>query len=227
MRKILEKASTVFDELIEIVDNGALCNNLSSHMIEEWGSDRSTRDILEKASTVFDELIEKVDNGAACNNLSSHMIEGCGNNRSTPWTLCTGHPNTSFAWHSLSNGKQCTSKAEDKRPLISCDISHKLFVEGSERYYVFRSGFIVLESSLKDEIVPYLNRTQEMRLRAVEDKIEEVERNKEKGMKKLLKELKKIIAKECPLTGSLMVRSVDKGFSDALLEDESFEEREW
>mmetsp|Transcript_9411 Transcript_9411/g.13793 ORF Transcript_9411/g.13793 Transcript_9411/m.13793 type:complete len:1459 (-) Transcript_9411:270-4646(-) len=125
-----------------------------------------------------------------------------------------------------------------------CAFTHKLVLEEDEPFYVFPSGFVVLESALKKQIISYLNETQKERLEKVENELSKLRNPKQQQpppgsnngildvkdaqirRETLQNELDGLIAAECPLTGSMMVDSIDKGFA-SMDEDDSYEFGEW
>jgi hypothetical protein len=95
-----------------------------------------------------------------------------------------------------------------------CAISNKLVVSSGEPFYVFPSGYVVLGSTLKNEVMPYLNEKQRMRVEDIEN---ELKRKSDQDVRRntLQAELDGIIGAECPLTGSVMVESIDRDFGDS------------
>jgi vacuolar protein sorting-associated protein 18 len=91
-----------------------------------------------------------------------------------------------------------------------CAFTNKPVLSAGEPFYAFPSGYVVLASALKYEVLPYLTDSQQKR-------VEELERlikagGSEKPTQALQSELDGILAAECPLTGSIMVDSIDKPF---------------
>lgn len=112
-----------------------------------------------------------------------------------------------------------------------CAFSKKRVIEADEPFYVFPSGYVVLETPLKQEVLPYLNAKQRGRVEEIEVAIASM-RSKTKGVEtmsletrqlydKLQAELNGLIAAECPLTGNIMIESLDVGFS--AVEDGGFD----
>jgi hypothetical protein len=118
-----------------------------------------------------------------------------------------------------------------------CAFTDKLVVKASEPFYVFPSGFVALEGSLKREIMPYLTKEQKIKVISLEKDIQEL-KNKENvtgeiepilfekteidyKLDVLQSEMDGLIAAECPLTGSIMIESIDHCFGDSK-EDETY-----
>eukprot|EP00980_Cylindrotheca_fusiformis_P007800 scaffold1669_cov129-Cylindrotheca_fusiformis.AAC.11 len=101
-----------------------------------------------------------------------------------------------------------------------CAFTNKAVLSAGEPFYVFPSGYVVLESSLKREVLPYLNEKQRQRVSEIEKEFKgfsKQQRQKDARFDSLQAELDGLIAAECPLTGSIMVESIARGF------DEDFE----
>lgn len=101
-----------------------------------------------------------------------------------------------------------------------CAFTQKLVFGAEEPFYVFPSGYVVLESVLKSEVLPYLNEKQKSRVGKIEvdlskiaKKTKDEPRRTHQEQEKLQAELDGLIAAECPLTGKIMIDSIDKGFS--------------
>jgi len=100
-----------------------------------------------------------------------------------------------------------------------CAFTRKPVLTAGEPFYVFPSGYVVLESALKNKILPHLNEKQRNR---VEEIGRDLIRNKKSGglaiqaTDSLQAELDGLIAAECPLTGSIMVDSIDQPFKDSV-----------
>jgi len=119
----------------------------------------------------------------------------------------------------------------------------------SEPFYVFPSGYIALESSLRKEVLPHLNKEQrdnvtlidaelaKLKSRSIESTsygteeykgetkfaiMEEEENARLRLMEDLQCELDGLIAAECPFTGNFMVDSINRGFEDVFKEDEMY-----
>lgn len=103
-----------------------------------------------------------------------------------------------------------------------CALTHKLVLNAGEPFYVFPSGYVVLYSALRKEIFPYINEKQRARVEELEGLI----RNDGNGLKSrqdLQLELDGLIAAECPLSGSIMVESIDRDFEDSTEMYDEFE----
>ena len=105
----------------------------------------------------------------------------------------------------------------DMKADARCAFTNKAVLSAGEPFYVFPSGYVVLESALKKQVVPYLSDKQRSRVLEIEQVLKrrsgdglawhtDVDRDK------LQAELDGLIAAECPLTGSIMVESIDRGF---------------
>jgi len=111
-----------------------------------------------------------------------------------------------------------------------CAFTNKYVLEAGEPFYAFPSGYVVLGTALKKEVMPYLNEKQVGRVKFIENELARVRGRSRAGissgrssyevakddyeMEELQVELDGLIAAECPLTGSVMVDSIDHGFSD-------------
>jgi vacuolar protein sorting-associated protein 18 len=98
-----------------------------------------------------------------------------------------------------------------------CAFTQKLVLSTGEPFYAFPSGYVVLASALKDEVLPYLNEKQRSRVVELESLIRDG--SCDKPMQSLQSELDGILAAECPLTGTIMVESIDRPFP---LDDNEF-----
>uniref|UniRef100_A0A7S1YDZ5 Pep3/Vps18 RING C-terminal domain-containing protein n=1 Tax=Grammatophora oceanica TaxID=210454 RepID=A0A7S1YDZ5_9STRA len=100
-----------------------------------------------------------------------------------------------------------------------CALTNKLVLNASEPFYVFPSGYIFLASALKKEVIPYLNDKQHRRVDELEQMLSSSSsssKSSSKTVTNMQAELDGLIAAECPLTGSIMVDSIDCGFPDSL-----------
>ena len=52
-----------------------------------------------------------------------------------------------------------------------CAFTNKAVLEAGEPFYVFPSGYVVLESALKKEVLPHLNERQRTRVKEIEDEL--------------------------------------------------------
>jgi len=92
-----------------------------------------------------------------------------------------------------------------------CAITNKLVLKDGEPFYVFPSGYVILASALKKEVMPYLNEKQRSRVLELEEELKAAPES-EPSREKLQTELDGLIAAECPLTGTVMIESIDRGF---------------
>lgn len=103
-----------------------------------------------------------------------------------------------------------------------CALTNALVLDAGEPFYVFPSGYVILESALKNEVMPFLNEKQKERVAELEKSLGELRgvdtgsNEKEREIETLQSELDGLIAAECPLTGSIMVESIDRGFDESV-----------
>jgi len=95
-----------------------------------------------------------------------------------------------------------------------CAITNKSALSAGEPFYVFPSGYVILTSALKKEVLPYLNDKQRKRVAELEGHLKS-KSERDAGRNALQTELDGLIAAECPLTGSVMVESIDRDFEDS------------
>lgn len=99
-----------------------------------------------------------------------------------------------------------------------CAFTKKIVLQAGEPFYVFPSGYVVLETPLKHEVLPYLNDRQKARVAELESELKTSRGGQGLGAfhsNTLQAELDGLIAAECPLTGSIMVESIDRPFDDS------------
>ena len=100
-----------------------------------------------------------------------------------------------------------------------CAISNKLVLQDGEPFYVFPSGYVILASALKKEVLPFLNDQQRARVHELEEALQQTGVG---DADKLQNELDGLIAAECPLTGTVMIESIDRGFDNSEEIDDLF-----
>lgn len=113
-----------------------------------------------------------------------------------------------------------------------CGLTNKPIMESGEPFYAFPSGYVVLEAALKREVMPHLSKKQRVRVNLIENELARLRRLRASNgrsshdvatdayeIEELQQELGGLIAAECPLTGSIMVESIDHGFSSDEDED--------
>merc|ERR1719203_2417311 len=95
-----------------------------------------------------------------------------------------------------------------------CALTNKYILEAGEPFYAFPSGYVVLETALKREVIPQLNEKQLGRVKYIENELARVRRSRagsgrsssevakdDYEIEELQTELGGLIAAECPLTG--------------------------
>jgi vacuolar protein sorting-associated protein 18 len=99
-----------------------------------------------------------------------------------------------------------------------CALTNQVVLTSGEPFYVFPSGYVFVASALKKEVMPFLNQKQKSRVDELERQLKTIHSKKstnaedERQIKTLQTELDGLIAAECPLTGSILVNSIDQGF---------------
>jgi hypothetical protein len=98
-----------------------------------------------------------------------------------------------------------------------CALTNQSILSAGEPFYVFPSGYVVLESALKKEVLPFLNDRQRKRVEEIEGELKRYSHGFPDPVTadSLQAELDGLIAAECPLTGSIMVDSIDMPFEDS------------
>jgi vacuolar protein sorting-associated protein 18 len=103
-----------------------------------------------------------------------------------------------------------------------CALTHRPVLGAGEEFYVFPSGYVYLASALKAATMPYLNDHQKQRVDVITKELLSSDVS-DTVAKRLQVELDGIIAAECPLTGTIMVESIDIEFGDSLeVDDEAY-----
>ena len=110
-----------------------------------------------------------------------------------------------------------THRMELKSDAI-CAFTKKPVLTSGETFYVFPSGYVVVESALERQVLPHLNDKQRSRVQDIKKDLI-AERKVSGGLTiqvtdSLQAEFDGLIAAECPLTGSIMVDSIDIPFDD-------------
>ena len=97
-----------------------------------------------------------------------------------------------------------------------CAMTDKLVLKSNEPFYVFPSGYVILASAVKKAVMPYLNEKQRERVQELEEELKSPSAGTDSSLQrdKLQSELDGLIAAECPLTGTVMIESIDRGFED-------------
>ena len=90
-----------------------------------------------------------------------------------------------------------------------CAFTNKLVLSAGEPFYAFPSGYVVLASALEKEVIPYLDEKQRARVGELKKLLKN---GGQESQQDLQSELDGLLAAECPLTGSIMVESIDRGF---------------
>ena len=115
-----------------------------------------------------------------------------------------------------------TESAENIRKEIGALNSKPMHVSCSEKcalsgapilsgpFYVFSSGYAILADALMKHVLPHLSESQRERSRALHDWLQ-LNQNAPSSERELKQaELDGLIAAECPLTGEIMIQSIDE-----------------
>ena len=109
-----------------------------------------------------------------------------------------------------------------------CALTNQAVMNAGEPLYVFPSGYVFLASALKKEVLPFLNEKQRVRVEELELQIQNINSmsstnaEDESHARALQTELDGLVAAECPLTGSILVDSIDKGFDGEEINERTF-----
>jgi hypothetical protein len=100
-----------------------------------------------------------------------------------------------------------------------CAFTNRIVLQAGEPFYAFPSGYVYLASALKREVLPFLSIAQRERIEELEGLLTTCNGESKQFLQS---ELDGLIAAECPLTGSVMVESIDRGF---VTDEDEFHER--
>jgi vacuolar protein sorting-associated protein 18 len=101
-----------------------------------------------------------------------------------------------------------------------CAFTGRLVLEAGEPFYIFPSGYVVLASALKNQVLPFLNHRQRARVAELETLLS-AGGGADSSREEIQTELDGLIAAECPLTGTIMVDSIDLEFEGCAEIDEA------
>jgi hypothetical protein len=103
-----------------------------------------------------------------------------------------------------------------------CALTGRFVLQSGEPFYVFPSGYVFLEDALLEEVTKFLNEKQRSRVDMIREQILNFPEKEKMSpvFESLQAELDGLIAAECPLTGSVMVESIDRGFPDSIEADD-------
>jgi len=104
-----------------------------------------------------------------------------------------------------------THRMELKSDAI-CAFTKKPVLTAGEPFYVFPSGYVFVQSALERQVLPQLNEKQRSRVQEIKN----ISSRLGQVTDSLQAELDGLIAADCPLTGSIMVDSIDLPFEDSV-----------
>jgi hypothetical protein len=99
-----------------------------------------------------------------------------------------------------------------------CAITNKLVLSAGEPFYVFPSGYVVLGSALKNEVMPYLNEKQRMRVEEIENELKR--KSDQEFPKYVAGGADGMTGAECP--NGLCHVSIDRDCNSRKYDDEDF-----
>ncbi|KAL7566560.1 hypothetical protein ACA910_000630 [Epithemia clementina (nom. ined.)] len=118
--------------------------------------------------------------------------------------------------HTCENLRQEITRLKNRQMRVKtnarCAITDKLVLQSDEPFYVFPSGYVILASAVKKAVMPHLNEKQRARVEELEEELQKKPTESILHREKLQAELDGLIAAECPLTGTVMIESIDRGF---------------
>lgn len=134
--------------------------------------------------------------------------------------------------HTCSNLREEIKRLRTHRMKLKadarCALTNQAVLNAGEPLYVFPSGYVFLASALKKEVIPFLNEKQKARVKELELQIQNINSmsstnaEDESRARGLQTELDGLVAAECPLTGSILVDSIDKGFDSEEINEGTF-----
>jgi vacuolar protein sorting-associated protein 18 len=95
-----------------------------------------------------------------------------------------------------------------------CALTNMPVASSGAPFYVFPSGFVYLGSALRSEVMPHLTEKQRARVLEIENKLKALG-SQDPVRLALQNEYDGLIAAECPLTGAIIVDSIDRDFADS------------
>ncbi|KAL7484374.1 hypothetical protein ACHAW6_010009 [Cyclotella cf. meneghiniana] len=105
-----------------------------------------------------------------------------------------------------------------------CAFTNKNVIQEGEPFYTFPSGYVVLESALKQEVMPFLNSNQRARIALIEKELSRIRKSHQSRgestvcvtqdnhvIEELQAELDGLIAAECPLSKFILMLTLFTG----------------